>query len=131
VTIVDSSALIAVLGTESDAARYSQALGSIDPLYMSAGTLLEAGTVALHREGRELVADLFELIRLADIEIVPVSEQHARDAIDAYARFGRAARHPAQLDFGDCFAYALARAMDLPPLYRGADFAHTDIRSAL
>ena len=130
-TVVDSSALIAVLAAESDAPRYSRALGSIDPLYMSAGTLLEAGAVALHREGPELVADLFELIRLADIEIVPVSEQHARDAIDAYGRFGKSTRHPARLNFGDCFAYALARAMDVPLLYKGKDFSRTDIRSAL
>ena len=98
---------------------------------MSAGTLLELGIVFLHREGAPLVADLFDLIRISRIEIVPVSEDHARDAILAYSRFGKASRHPARLNHGDCFAYSLAKALDQPLLFKGDDFARTDIRSAL
>lgn len=130
-TVVDSSALIAVLRAESDAPRFADALQSREFLFMSAGTLLEVGTVVLHKRGASRLPELFDLIRLAQIEIAPVSERHAREAIDAYARFGKCTRHPAQLNFGDCFSYALARELDQPLLYKGDDFAKTDIRSAL
>jgi ribonuclease VapC len=131
VTIVDSSAVMAVLAAEPDAGVYADALDRTDPLFMSAGNLLEIGTVALHREGPKLVADLYRLIELSRVEIVSVSADHARVAIEAYARFGKCTRHPAQLNFGDCFAYALARALNQPLLFKGNDFSQTDIRSAL
>ena len=98
---------------------------------MSAGTLLELGAVVLHKRGASRLPELFDLIGLARIEIAPVSEQDARDAIEAYARFGKCTRHPAQLNFGDCFSYALAKALDQPLLYKGDDFSRTDVRSAL
>ena len=98
---------------------------------MSAGTLLELGIVLLHREGNGSLSDLFELIRIAEIEVLAVTEAHARQAIEAYNRFGKSARHPARLNYGDCLSYALARALNEPLLYKGDDFARTDIRSAL
>ena len=130
-TVVDSSAVIAVLRSEEDAQVYAEALERIEPLYMSAGTLLEIGIVVLHKKGPGKLSDMYELIRFTQIEIVPLSEAHARDAIDAYGRFGKCTRHPAQLNFGDCFSYALAKARDEPLLYKGRDFAETDVRSAL
>ena len=129
-TVVDSSAFVAVLRSEPDADRFADALERIDPLFMSAGTLLEIGTVVLHKRGTERIADMFNLISVAQIGIVPVSEEQARAAIDAYGRFGKCTRHPAQLNYGDCFSYALAKTSDLPLLYKGDDFAKTDIRSA-
>jgi ribonuclease VapC len=129
--VVDSSAVIAILRAEPDAASYSTALARSDQKFMSAGTLLELGVVLLHREGPPLVADLFDLNRLAEIEIVPVSEAQARDAIQAYSRFGKASNHPARLNYGDCFSYTLAKSLDQPLLFKGDDFAQTDIRSAL
>jgi len=131
VTVVDSSALMAVLAAEPDAPLYANALAETTSLFIAAGTVLELGTVALHREGPKLVTDLYRLIELSHIEVVPVSESHARTAIDAYGRFGKCTRHPAQLNFGDCFSYALAKSMDQPLLFKGNDFAKTDIRSAL
>lgn len=125
------SALIAVLRVEPDAELYAEALQNLDPLSMSAGTLLEVGTVVLHKRGAARIPELYGLIEFADIEIVPVSERHARDAIDAYGRFGKCTRHPAQLNFGDCFAYALAKERNEPLLFKGDDFARTDVRSAL
>jgi ribonuclease VapC len=98
---------------------------------MSAGTLLELGIVALRREGVPLVNDLFELISVSRIEVIPVSEGQARTAIEAYGHFGRGSGHPARLNYGDCFSYALAESLDAPLLYKGDDFARTDIRSAL
>jgi ribonuclease VapC len=131
VTVVDSSAVIAVLTMESDAPLYAEALQAIEPLFMSAGTLLEIGTVALHREGPKLVDDAYALIELSKVEVVAFSAAHARAAIEAYARFGKSTQHPAQLNFGDCFSYALAKELNRPLLYKGDDFARTDIRSAL
>jgi ribonuclease VapC len=131
VTVVDSSAVIAVLRAEADARVYAEALQRILPLFMSAGSLLEIGTVVLHKRGANRLSDMYRLLELSRVEIVPVSERHARDAIDAYGRFGKSTRHPAQLNFGDCFSYALAKALDLPLLYKGRDFSETDIRSAL
>ena len=130
-TVVDSSAFVAVLRSEPDADRFVLALERTEPLLMSAGTLLEIGTVVLHKRALEKAADMFEMISTAQIEIVPVSETQARAAIDAYGRFGKCTRHPAQLNYGDCFSYALAKTSDLPLLYKGDDFAKTDIRSAL
>ena len=98
---------------------------------MSAGTLLEVGTVVLHKRGAGRLPELYELIELVRIEIAPVTERRARDAVDAYARFGKSTKHPAQLNFGDCFAYALAKELNQPLLYKGDDFSQTDIRSAL
>ena len=98
---------------------------------MSAGTLVEIGIVVLHKRDASRLSDMYELINIYRIGIMPVSEAQARDAVQAYARFGKASRHPARLNFGDCFAYALAKSLDAPLLYKGDDFARTDIRSAL
>lgn len=130
-TVVDSSAFIAVLRSEHDAQRYVDVLERPEHFLMSAGTLLEVGTVVLHKRGPEKIADMFDLIAVAQIEIVPVDEIQARSAIDAYGRFGKCTNHPAQLNYGDCFSYALAKTSDLPLLYKGDDFSRTDIRSAL
>jgi ribonuclease VapC len=131
VTVIDTSALIAVLREEPDAPRYADALERFESLTMSAGTLLEVGTVVLHKRGMKRLPELYDLIAMSRIEIAALTETHARDAIDAYGRFGKCTRHPAQLNFGDCFSYALAKALDQPLLYKGDDFAQTDIRSAL
>jgi ribonuclease VapC len=130
VTVVDTSAIMAILLSEPDAAVYAGALEQA-PLAISAGNLVEAAVVLLHKKGPDALADLFELIELAGIVIAPVSEFDARAAIDAYRRYGRSSGHQARLNFGDCFAYALARSLDRALLYKGDDFAHTDIASAL
>jgi ribonuclease VapC len=130
-TVVDSSAVLAVLRAEPDASTFADALQRIEPLFMSAGTLLELGTVVLHKRGAGRLPEMFRLLELSQIEIVPVTEQHARDAIEAYGQFGRCTRHPAKLNFGDCFSYALARTLNRPLLFKGDDFGRTDIRSAL
>jgi len=85
----------------------------------------------LHKRGMKRLPELYDLIAMSRIEIAALTETHARDAIDAYGRFGKCTRHPAQLNFGDCFSYALAKALDQPLLYKGDDFARTDVRSAL
>jgi ribonuclease VapC len=98
---------------------------------MSAGTLIEVGTVVLHKRGERRLQELYDLLNFSEIAVIAVTEAHARLAIDAYRRFGKCTQHPAQLNFGDCFSYALAKTLDQPLLFKGNDFSQTDIRSAL
>jgi ribonuclease VapC len=129
--VVDTSAMMAILFQEMDAGQFAGAMEAADRRLVSAANLVEMGIVSLRRGGAALRSELNATLNEAAVEIVPVSEAHARAAIDAYARFGRGTGHPAGLNFGDCFAYALAKTADVPLLYKGGDFAMTDIRSAL
>jgi ribonuclease VapC len=129
--VVDTSALMAILLAEADASLFAEQLRRSMNSVMSSGSLIEAGIVAYKRTGGRDPSALFRLVAEAEIRIEPVSEAHARIAIEAYARFGKGSGHAANLNFGDCFSYALAKAMDRPLLYKGDDFAKTDIRSAL
>jgi len=122
---------MAVLRAEPDAQRYANALQRLAPLFMSAGTLIEVGTVVLHKRGERRLQELYDLLKFSEIAVIAVTEAHARLAIDAYRRFGKCTQHPAQLNFGDCFSYALAKTLDQPLLFKGNDFSQTDIRSAL
>lgn len=129
--IVDSSAIIAILRQEPDAELYARALSDAPGSRMSAATFLEAAIVA-DRAGNPLVSRRFDdICRDAALVVVPFTEEHARIAREAYRDFGRGSGHPANLNLGDCFAYALAKAADEPLLYKGADFGHTDVRSVL
>lgn len=130
-TVVDSSAVMAVLLQEPDAEAYARAMQDLAPLILSAGTLVELGAVALGRGGEALANDLYVLIEEADMEIVPVSLGDARAAIDGFARFGKGIGRPACLNLGDCFAYGLAKSRGEPLLFKGDDFRRTDIVPAL
>lgn len=129
--IIDSSALVAILQEEPEAQSLLDAL--VDhrgPLRLSAANHLEAAIV-IDRNGSADLAERFDaLIHELAIEIVPVSVEHARIGRAAYRTYGRG-NHPARLNFGDCFAYALARATGEPLLFKGDAFAHTDIPAAL
>jgi ribonuclease VapC len=129
--IVDSSALIAILRPEPDARRYAEAIQCAGELKMSAATYFETGVVIDGNKSDVLSGEFDELIRVANIAIEPVTEQQARIARHAYRRFGKGNRHPASLNFGDCFAYALAKEKGEPLLFKGNDFGHTDITPAL
>jgi ribonuclease VapC len=124
--IVDTSALVAILLNEPEAERFIEVLLSADRSRLSAGTLLEAQLVA---EGYRVGADLAELLDLLDAEILPFDERQAALALSGFKRFGKG-RHRAGLNFGDCFAYAAARSLDEPLLYKGSDFSKTDVRAA-
>lgn len=124
--IIDSSALIAVLRGEPDRKLYIEKLA--DGGRMSVANWVEASIVA---ESRGAVADLDALVSESAIELVPVSIDHARAARSAYRRFGKGRSSRAQLNFGDCFAYALAITEDDELLFKGDDFTHTDVVSAL
>jgi ribonuclease VapC len=129
--IVDTSALIAILRDEPEAAACAKAIEAAFPSRMSTANFVEAAIVI--DGARDPVASrrFDDLIREAALVIEPVTEAQARIARDAYRDFGRGSGHPARLNFGDCFAYALARATGEPLLFKGDDFAHTDITPAL
>jgi ribonuclease VapC len=128
--IVDTSALVAVLRDEPEARRFAIALANAQQRRMSAANFLEAAIVI--DGSRDAVASrLFDdLLRESRIHIEPVTEQQARIAREAYRDFGRGSGHVAALNFGDCFAYALARTSGEPLLFKGRDFIHTGISVA-
>lgn len=127
--IVDSSAFIAVLLDEPEGAIFRRLL-AIEPVRLSAATLTECGVV-LQSRGRADLFELFEgLLHSVRAEVVSVDESIARLAVDAHRRYGRGSQHPAKLNYGDCFSYALAIARDEPLLFKGDDFVHTDVRVA-
>ena len=128
--ILDSSAVIAVLQNEPLAPPLVAALQNAPIKRMSAANLVEAGIILQARYGDHGERELDLFVQRANLEIVPVTQEHAEYARSAYRRFGRG-RHAAGLNFGDCFAYALARALDEPLLFVGGDFAQTDVRAAL
>lgn len=132
--IVDTSALVAILRSEPDYALYAGRLGEAaqrgDVIRMSSASLFELALVIDGYKDAALSSDMDELLQTLELEIVDVTADRAGLARAANRRFGRKF-HPARLNFGDCFAYALAKELDEPLLFKGADFAQTDIRSAL
>src|SRR6516162_955123 len=124
--IIDSSAIIAVLLDEANAADIARAIEASSQRLLSAANLLEASIVIASRKGEAGGRELDLLIYPAAIEIVAVDQDQAELARIAWRRFGKG-RHPAGLNYGDCFAYALARTRQLPLLFQGDDFSRTDI----
>ena len=128
--IVDSSAVLAVLNREPDAEVFQEAMLTAAPCRMSVANLLETSIVVEGRGGAEAGHELDAFLEYAQVVASPVTVEHLEAARMAWRRFGKG-RHPAGLNFGDCFAYALARVADEPLLYKGNDFARTDIPAAL
>lgn len=127
--IIDTSAILAVLLAEPDAARYEDAIAAAWPRRMSAVALLEAAMVVESRGGAAAGHELDLLLEKAAVELVSVTPEHANAARRAWRRFGKG-RHPAALNFGDCLTYALADALGEPLLFKGRDFGRTDIEAA-
>ena len=129
--IVDSSAVTAVLKEETDASRFLRALiASNRPKRMSAANYLEAAIVVDANRNPLLSRRLDGLLVQTEIVVEPVTREQADIARAAYRDFGKGSGHPAALNFGDCFAYALAKAMREPLLFKGDDFSHTDVAVA-
>ena len=127
--IVDSSALLAILNRESDADRFQDAILTAAPCRMSVANMLETSIVIESRGGAEAGHELDAFLEHAEIKPAPVTAEQLEIARQAWRRFGKG-RHPASLNFGDCFAYALAYVTGEPLLYKGDDFACTDIPPA-
>lgn len=129
--IVDSSALIAILKREPEAAAISKTLHQSDSSAISAASFLETAIVVDGWKNPTLSRRLDEVIDQFSIEVEPVTFEQAQIARQAYRDYGRGSGHPANLNFGDCFSYALARAKREPILFKGDAFVHTDLRSAI
>ena len=129
--IIDSSAMIAILRGEDGASSFLSAITKASVRRLSAATYVE--TAAVIDCSRDPIASrrFDDFLREAQIVIEPVTEAQARIARFAYRDFGRGSNHPARLNFGDCFAYALAKALNEPLLFKGDDFTHTDVEPAV
>jgi ribonuclease VapC len=129
--ILDSSAIIAIVRRESEREIYLDALLDAEKVAISSSTLLEVRIVA-QRSGIEgLEEQVVSLILDHSVEIIPFSDAQQTLAAEAHRTFGKGSGHPAKLNFGDCFAYALAKESGDPLLFKGNDFAQSDVMSAL
>lgn len=128
--VIDTSALIAILLDEPDAGKIRTAIEAGFPRLLSAASLVEASLVIESRKGEAGGRELDLLLYRGAIEIVPVDRDQAELARVAWRRYGRG-RHAARLNYGDCFAYALAKSRRAPLLFAGTDFAATDIEPAI
>jgi ribonuclease VapC len=124
--VLDTSALLALLLDEPEAEAFRAVVEEDETRLLSAATLLETAIVIETRKGEAGGRELDLLVHKADMTVVPVDAEHVAEARRAYRRFGRG-RHPAGLNFGDVFAYALARTSGEPLLFKGDDLARTDI----
>lgn len=129
--IIDTSALVAILRDEPERASFADAIAKDRFPRMSAATYLEVGVVVDGRRHPTLSRLVDSVIAEGDIAIEPVTARQALIARSAYRDYGRGSGHPARLNFGDCFAYALAKDTGEELLFKGDDFIHTDIRPAL
>lgn len=128
--VIDTSAIFAAITGESDSRAYRAAIKSASSPVISSVTLLETRIVLFARGGPSAIATLDELIDRAGIAVIPFDEPLAAAAFDAFKRYGKGQGHKAQLNIIDCAAYALAKSRNLPLLFKGGDFAATDIVSA-
>jgi ribonuclease VapC len=124
--VVDTSALVALLSMEPEAARLAKAIEADPVRLISAATIVETGLVIEARYGAEGARELDALISKGALAIEPFTAEQAEIARAAWRRYGRS-RHPANLNLGDCFTYALARTSGEPLLFKGHDFAQTDV----
>ena len=131
--IIDTSAILAVLFREADAAHYARRIAAASPCRLSVANLLEASIMVGRRgdatdgDATDMELDLF--IEEAEVELMPVTTEQIESARKAWRRFGKG-NHPAALNFGDCFAYALSNTTGEPLLFKGGDFSRTDIEAA-
>jgi ribonuclease VapC len=128
---VDASALLAIAHHEPDFARFEARILSAERAYASVVTIFEASIVTVARHGQQRLAELDTILQALRVNIEPVSVDHLGLAREAFARFGKGQNNAAKLNLGDCFSYALARSLRVPLLFKGNDFTHTDIVSAL
>jgi ribonuclease VapC len=128
--ILDTSVLIAIVKNEPEASGFSEVMEAADQLRISAGNYLESSIVVGGLRNPKLNARFDEILEDAEVVIEPFTAEQARIARQAYRDYGKGSGHRANLNFGDCFAYALARDKREPLLYKGDDFVHTDIRKA-
>ncbi len=128
--VLDTSALVAILSDEPERRAFNLAIEKAAARFISAASLLELKMVLFARFGPQASNAVDAFIARADIRVEPVTAQSAEIAFDAFRSFGRGTGHPARLNYGDCFAYALAREKGAPLLFKGRDFGQTDVAPA-
>jgi ribonuclease VapC len=131
VIVLDTSAIYALLIKEPEADQMEAIIGSAPRRILSAFTAFETRTVIWRRFGLRYVGYVEDFLRDIDAELHPFDARQSDLASVAYRKYGKGSGHRANLNLGDCPAYALATSLDLPLLYKGNDFRHTDVRSAL
>jgi len=128
--VVDTSAILAILFDESEAEDFSRRIAMAETLSVSSATLLEVTAVLRHRTKTRDDRDLMNFLAVVSPTIIPFDEAQYMIAREAFHQFGKGSGHRARLNFGDCFAYALARHLKQPLLFKGNDFNHTDLAIA-
>lgn len=128
--VIDTSALLAVLQNEPERHTFNQAIESADTRSLSAASFVELSMIIESRYGPEGIRDLDLFLSRARIDLVPLDTDQAYLARQAFRQYGKG-RHPAALNFGDCFAYALAKNLAEPLLFKGNDFSQTDLTTAI
>jgi ribonuclease VapC len=126
--VLDTSALLAILQNEPERRKFNEAIEAAETRSLSTASLVECSMIVESRYGADGIRDLDLLIAKAHISLAPVDEEQADLARRAFRKYGKG-RHPAGLNFGDCFSYALAKALQDPLLFKGNDFSKTDIES--
>jgi ribonuclease VapC len=126
--VVDSSVFIAVLEQEPEAERFLSIIRDATRCLASAVTVYETGIVIGARRGRQSAEEIMNFLDELGVEIVPFAEPYISQSLDAYSRFGKGFDPKARLNLGDCAAYALAKALNAPLLFKGADFSQTDVQ---
>jgi ribonuclease VapC len=127
--VVDTSAVIAILLDEPERVAFRTTIMNAPAAIMSSATMIEARMVAYGRGGQVLLTKFDSVIEALAIEIVPLGLAEIDAAHTAFVAYGKGSGHPAQLNFGDLFSYALAKSRGIPLLFKGDDFAQTDIAS--
>jgi ribonuclease VapC len=126
--VIDSSALIAIINREPERPQFLRLIAAADRRLISAATILEAKMVVLGRFGPDAIADFVTLMEEMAPDIVPLDATLADAAFAAFERFGKGRHSKAALNFCDCIAYALAKTLGSPLLFKGADFSETDVQ---
>ncbi|HYU25779.1 MAG TPA: type II toxin-antitoxin system VapC family toxin [Thermoanaerobaculia bacterium] len=128
--VIDTSALVAILEDEPERRAFNEAIEAADTRMMSAASFVEISIIIESRYGADGLRDLDLFMIESGVDLAAVDAEQARVARNAYSRFGKG-RHPAALNFGDCFSYALARVRGEALLFKGTDFSRTDVPAAI
>ncbi len=128
--VIDTSAVLAILNDEPERRSFNEAIEKAVRCLISASNFVETSIVLEARKGYEGVRDFDLFVASAGIKVTDVDAEQAEIARTAFRKFGKG-RHAANLNFGDCFSYALAKAYDAPLLFKGHDFSHTDVTRAV
>jgi ribonuclease VapC len=126
--VVDTSALVAIIFNEPERATFVACIKQAERVHISTATALETRMVVFRRKGAPGLVFLNDILALPNMLLVAPDADTVEVAFDAFVAYGKGSGHPAGLNFGDCFSYALAKSSELPLLFKGDDFSETDIR---